>query len=609
MTDEQSGPAAEKSLAEMIAETRAQVAGVSPLPSPSDDLVRGYRLVREIHRGGQGVVYLAHHAATHRDVALKVMRQGPLAGVGERARFEREIQILGSMKHPNIVAIHDSGCEHGNDFFVMDYIAGESFDGWADRVWSKRTGDRSAIAAGSKPQERIVQAFIKTVEAVAVAHQRGIIHRDIKPSNIRVDANDEPFVLDFGLAKALATGETDDGAHHLTLTGQFVGTLLWASPEQLAGTATAADTRGDVYALGLVLYRALAGRMPYPAQSGLTEMVRVIAESEPERLSQSAPGIDLDLETIVLKCLSKSPERRYPSAAELADDLRRFVDRQPIRARPDSAWYTLRMFVTRNKLAVAATGAFLALLLTSSVALALLYARANRRATETERVVEFQAAQLAEVDPAQMGEELRALVLAQMTPPAESGAASAHEQLLAQANFTNVARDLLDHSIFTRTLSAIDEQFADEPQLRAKMLHTVSRTMIVLGLYERAMMPAETAMKVRTATLGASHPDTLDSQVQFANLLLTVSQTDRAATLLHDALQHVQATGWSNAVAREVQESEILKSLGEVCFQRGDYEQAFRYISEATKTLEVLLGLAMPKRCRRWGCRPRPCRN
>ncbi|MEM8679522.1 MAG: serine/threonine-protein kinase, partial [Planctomycetota bacterium] len=208
--------ASARPLADMIAETRAQVEDVSRLP-PREELVRGYRLIREIHRGGQGVVYLAHHAATDRNVALKVMRQGPLAGVGERARFEREIQILASIKHPNIVAIHDSGSERGNDFFVMDYIEGKSFDDWADQVVEQATdSSKSFIAVSSGGRGRIVRALIKIADAVAVAHQRGIIHRDIKPSNLRVDEHDQPFVLDFGLAKAVASGDTDDGAHQLT---------------------------------------------------------------------------------------------------------------------------------------------------------------------------------------------------------------------------------------------------------------------------------------------------------------------------------------------------------------------------------------------------------
>ncbi len=212
------------------------------------DSFPGYELAGEIHRGAQGVVYRALQKSTQREVAIKVMREGPFAGPHDRARFEREVHILGQLKHPNIVAIHDSGQAAGHFYFVMDFIPGESLD-------LHTAGDRMSV-------NDTLLLFGKICEAVNAAHLKGVIHRDLQPGNIRIDADGEPHVLDFGLAKLAPDGLGARQRVHpggsskqaMTLTGQFIGSLPWASPEQASGRPDQIDVRTDVYSLGVIIY-------------------------------------------------------------------------------------------------------------------------------------------------------------------------------------------------------------------------------------------------------------------------------------------------------------------------------------------------------------------
>lgn len=193
----------------------------------------GYEIVREVHRGGQGVVYQAVQQATKRNVAIKVLSQGPFASAAGRTRFEREVETLARVRHPNIVTIHDSGTVLGSSYLVMDFIAGQSLDEY--------------LARGVHSVRETLRLFLKICQAVHAAHLRGVIHRDLKPSNIRVDAAGEPHVLDFGLAKLMPGSLEEPGPAAVTVTGQFVGSLPWASPEQAEGLQDQIDLRTDVY--------------------------------------------------------------------------------------------------------------------------------------------------------------------------------------------------------------------------------------------------------------------------------------------------------------------------------------------------------------------------
>jgi len=299
------------------------------------DLIPGYRLIREVHRGGQGVVYQAIQASTQRKVAIKVMKEGPFAGSLDKARFDREVQILGQLNHPNIVAIHDSGTAAGSFYFVMNYVSGQPLDAYVEQ---------------SKPDmRRALGLFGKVCEAVNAAHLRGIIHRDLKPGNIRVDHDGTPHVLDFGLAKTIS----EVGGAPMTMTGQFVGSLPWASPEQAEGVPGKIDIRTDVYALGVILYQMLTGRFPYEVVGNMRDVLDNILRAAPARPSTFRRQINDEVETIVLKCLSKERKRRYQSAGELARDVERYLAGEPIEAKRDSGWYVLRKQMRRYRAPVA----------------------------------------------------------------------------------------------------------------------------------------------------------------------------------------------------------------------------------------------------------------
>ena len=220
---------------------------------PPTDSFKGYKIISEIHRGGQGVVYQAFQESTKRKVAIKVMKEGPFAGSADKARFEREVQILGQLKHPNIVTVYDSGTAAGSFFFVMDYISGQQLD----------------VYMGSKEHsiDETLKLFAKICEAVNSAHLKGVIHRDLKPGNIRIDDEGEPHILDFGLAKVALTGLAGEDAHPtlMTLTGQFIGGLegRYVDPRQANRSV-----KGDVFSPIKIQVNDLTGEVGVGVKQG-----------------------------------------------------------------------------------------------------------------------------------------------------------------------------------------------------------------------------------------------------------------------------------------------------------------------------------------------------
>jgi eukaryotic-like serine/threonine-protein kinase len=279
-------------------------------PQPA---VEGYEILGEIGRGGMGVVYKARQVRLSRVVALKMILAGTHAGAEHLGRFRTEAEAVASLHHPNIVQIYDVGEQEGRPYLALEYLDGGSLDNRLDGTpWSV---SRAA-------------ALIETLaRAVHVAHQAGIVHRDLKPGNVLFTADGTPKITDFGLAKRL------DSLTAQTQSGAIMGTPSYMAPEQAAGRVGVVGPHADVYSLGAVLYELLTGRAPFKAESPLDTVLQVMHD-EPVRPRRLNPKVPADLETICLKCLDKEPYRRYHSGRALADDLRRFLEGEPVRARP-----------------------------------------------------------------------------------------------------------------------------------------------------------------------------------------------------------------------------------------------------------------------------------
>jgi len=360
---------------------------------PTADSIPGYEITREIHRGGQGVVYQAIQKATKRKVAIKVMREGPFAGKRNKARFEREVRILGQLRHPNIVTVHDSGTTAGCFYYTMDYVPGRPLDEYVTL---------------SKPSiDQTLRLFAKICEAVNAAHLQGVIHRDLKPGNIRIDVEGVPHVLDFGLAKVAAGQTTEDSRPQaMTVTGEFMGSLPWASPEQTEAAPGKIDLRTDVYSLGVILYQMLTGQFPYPVVRNVRDVMDNILKTEPAKPSTIRRQINDEIETIVLKSLSKERERRYQTAGELGRDIERYLAGEPIEAKRDSGLYVLKKTLRRYRVPVGVGAAFVVLLAASLVVSLTLWARAARERDKVAAAQSLVKQSKSKVDQALRAERL-----------------------------------------------------------------------------------------------------------------------------------------------------------------------------------------------------------
>jgi len=271
-----------------------------------------YELLREVARGGMGVVYQARERKLNRIVALKMILAGRLANQEDLLRFKTEAEAAAKLQHPNIVAVHDIDEVDGNHFFTMDFIQGNSL---AQRVM-----------AGPLPNKLAARYVVQIARAMQYAHEQGILHRDLKPSNVLIDVQDQVHITDFGLAKRL------HGEPGQTRTGSILGTPSYMAPEQASGKTRELSPACDIYSIGAMLYELLTGRPPFKTDTPLDTIMQVLHnDPAPPRLVN--PKVDHDLETICLKCLEKDARHRYISARALADDLQSYLDGNSIDAR------------------------------------------------------------------------------------------------------------------------------------------------------------------------------------------------------------------------------------------------------------------------------------
>src|ERR1043165_3724018 len=404
---------------------------------PRGAVVAHYRVERVLGEGGMGVVYLARQERPDRAGALKLIRPG-YAGEKMLRRFEHEAEVLGRLLHPGIAQIYEAGTADlgagPQPFFAMELVRGVPLTRFAEQ---KELGTRERL-----------ELMARVCDAVQHAHQKGVIHRDLKPGNILVPADGQPKVLDCGVARA-----TDSDIQSTTVQtgiGQLIGTVPYMSPEQVGGDPAELDTRSDVYALGVVLFELLSGRLPYSLEAKMIHAgARVIREEDPTRLSSIDRSLRGDVETIVGHALEKDKTRRYQAASALAADIRRYLSDETIAARPASTWYQLRKFSRRNRALVGGVGAsFVILSAGFFVSLyafgrarfesqekgrALVLAKQNaekataeaeragkaeneekQRADQLKQVAEFQGEMLSRVDPTRAGVLLSRDVLAKL---------------------------------------------------------------------------------------------------------------------------------------------------------------------------------------------------
>jgi serine/threonine protein kinase/Tfp pilus assembly protein PilF len=486
------------------------------------DVFASYKLVRELHRGGQGVVYLAMQQSTRRKVAIKVMREGPFGGPRDKARFEREVHILGQLKHPNIVAIHECGIVAGNDYFVMDYVSGQPLD---EYVRHHRLSLRQTL-----------ELFAGICRAVNAAHIRGIIHRDLKPSNIRIDTEGNPYVLDFGLAKSLAG---DSEADMITITGQFVGSLPWASPEQAEAAPSKIDIRTDVYSLGVILYQMLTGKLPYEVSGSVSDALSNIRNAAPARPSTIHKWINNEVETIVLKCMAKERERRYQTAGEVDRDVQHYLNGEPIEAKRDSAWYLLSKTLRRYRGRAATAAAGLVMLIAFAASMTFAYSRVAEEARKSRLVAGFLDGILTSVDPdvARQGFD---------TP--------LHAAL----------RETLDNAA-----SRIDE-LEREPDVQARVRTTIGRVYMNLGLYPGAAEQFRAALAANRQLHGDNDAATAETMHLLGAALKETAAHQEAERYYQDALALRRALFGDDSLPV----ADTLNGLGQLHFVQRDYEAA-----------------------------------
>jgi len=297
-----------QSPAEAVAAARMSKAAANrPIP-----LIPGYEVVGELGRGGMGVVYRAHHVKLNRPTAIKMLLGGRYIDAVAQARFLIEAEAIAQVQHPHVIQVFDFGQHDGQPYFALELLGGGTLGG-------------KLRAAGQFTPRDAAQMVAKLADAIAAAHSKGIVHRDLKPANVLLDEKGEPKVTDFGLAKV--------GSSDMTATGAVMGTPSYMSPEQAAGRTKEVGTTTDVYALGVILFELLTGRVPFRGDS-VMDTIQLVISQEPARPRALIPTLPRDLETICLKCLEKDPHKRYPTAAALAADLQLFLEDRPITARP-----------------------------------------------------------------------------------------------------------------------------------------------------------------------------------------------------------------------------------------------------------------------------------
>lgn len=530
-------------LQETLGPTQGQVSGSASMwvghRDPSlPDRIGGYRVLGLLGAGGMGQVFLAEQETPRRTVALKVIRPGPGSDQLFR-RFQHEVSVLGMLRHHGIAQIYDAGVAEAQGrtqpYFAMEYVKG-------------RPIGEHAAAMRLDLRDRL-DLFARVCDAVQHAHLKGVIHRDLKPGNIMVEESGQPKILDFGVARA-----TDHDLQAVTLQtdiGQLVGTLPYMSPEQVSGDPAELDSRSDVYSLGVVLFELLAGRLPMDVRSrAVTEAIRAVTEDEIPRLCAVAKEIPADVDTIVAKSLNRDKSRRYQSAGDLADDIRRYLQDEPILARPPSSIYQLTKFAKRHKPLV---GASLVVMLTVAVGVVGiawqgLAAQRERKKAEAalekaEAVTAFLTTMLSSADPGGLhGRDAR---IADVLPVASSRVESEmnHQPEIQATIWETIGATYFGLGMypeaemeFRRSYEKFKLALKDTSREAMRLRHNIA----VVARHQGRLAEAESLLREtaeqRARVLGPSDPDTLRTLDNLATVLRRQGKPGEAVQLYRDVL-------------------------------------------------------------------------
>ncbi|MEQ8767932.1 MAG: tetratricopeptide repeat protein [Planctomycetota bacterium] len=586
-----------------------------PLPSyPVGVSIGGFRILGLLGQGGMGTVYRAQQERPHREVALKLVRAG-LATTEVLRRFEMETEVLGRLQHPGIAQIYEVGVYEGDvgeqPFFAMELVEGRALTEWALE---------RELTLNQK-----LELFTKICDAVEHAHQKEVIHRDLKPSNLMVSEEGHPKILDFGVARVT---ESDLQATFQTDIGQLVGTLPYMSPEQVVANPDDLDTRSDVYSLGVVLYELVSGRLPYLVRrTAMFEAARTIREEDPTPLSSIDTRFRGDLETIALKALEKDKDRRYASAADFAADIRRFLADEPIVARPATRIYQLQKFTRRHKgLVFGLAFSFLVLLVATIVSLnlaleesrqrqsavdarqelqvvadaqtklALEEARQRRLAEEAraqiETVASFQSKMLRDIDAPSMGNRIvtllrrevdRALASRKLEPEEHAAILTSFDDALEGVNRTGIALSLLDETFLDPSVTAVGEQFADQPSLELSLRRTLGEIFLEVGLYGKGEEERLRALALRQQIDGDGPPNDGLQRVELAEAYLGTGKYSDAEEILRPVLK--EDRGGGEALRLRAQDYQ-----GRVLLLQGKMDEARRILEPTLERQVELLG-------------------